>query len=54
MAHALHVVDPFDVPDEWRRVAGIDYGYAAPWAVEWIAQDGTAACGCTPSCTGRV
>jgi hypothetical protein len=24
---------------EWWRVQGIDYGYAAPWAVEWIAQD---------------
>jgi hypothetical protein len=36
---ALHVVDDFDVPTEWRRVRGVDYGYAAPWAVEWIAQD---------------
>lgn len=37
--HALHVVPVFPIPTEWRRVRGIDYGYAAPWAVEWIAQD---------------
>jgi hypothetical protein len=36
---ALHVVAEFPVPTEWRRVRGIDYGFAAPWAVEWIAQD---------------
>lgn len=34
-----HVVKPFTVPLEWRRVAGIDYGFAAPWAVEWVAVD---------------
>lgn len=37
--HRLHVVAPFEVPVEWRRVAGIDYGYAKPWAVEWLAVD---------------
>lgn len=36
---ALHVVPVFDVPSEWRRICGVDYGYAAPWSALWIAQD---------------
>jgi hypothetical protein len=35
----LHVVPPFDIPAGWRKLAGIDWGYAAPWAVEWAAVD---------------
>ncbi len=35
-----HVVDPFPVPTEWEREEGIDYGYAAPWAVAFLAFDG--------------
>lgn len=35
-----HVVPAFPVPKEWAtRRAGIDYGYAAPWAVVWGALD---------------
>jgi len=34
-----HVVQSFPIPKEWPRYAGIDYGYAAPWAVVWLAQD---------------
>jgi hypothetical protein len=34
-----HVVKPFTIPPTWRRIAGIDYGFAAPWAVEWVAVD---------------
>lgn len=34
-----HVVARTHIPPTWRRVAGIDYGYAAPWAVVWIATD---------------
>ncbi len=34
-----HIIAPFAIPAEWARVAGIDYGYAAPWSVQWIAQD---------------
>lgn len=34
-----HVVKPFAVPAQWRRLAGIDWGFAAPWAVEWAAVD---------------
>ena len=38
-SHATHVVPRFDIPKEWPRYAGIDYGYAAPWAVVWLAPD---------------
>lgn len=34
-----HVVQPFQIPKDWRRTAGVDYGYAAPWAVLWLAID---------------
>lgn len=37
--YTKHVVSSFAVPKEWQRYAGIDYGYAAPWAVIWLAQD---------------
>jgi hypothetical protein len=35
-----HVVRPFEIPKTWRRIAGVDWGFAAPWAVEWAAIDG--------------
>lgn len=35
-----HIVDPFPVPAEWTLIDGIDYGYAAPWAVVRLAVDG--------------
>jgi hypothetical protein len=34
-----HVVPPFDLPATWPRYAGLDWGYAAPWAVEYAAVD---------------
>lgn len=37
--HNRHVIDPVTLPLEWEREAGIDYGYAAPWAVLWAAFD---------------
>ena len=37
--HSKHVVRSFEVPKEWPRYAGIDYGYAAPFACVWIAVD---------------
>jgi hypothetical protein len=35
----LHVVDPFRVPDSWRRWRACDDGYAAPAAVLWLTHD---------------
>jgi hypothetical protein len=34
-----HVVQPFTLPEAWPRLAGIDWGYTAPWAVVWAAVD---------------
>lgn len=35
----IHVVEPFEIPDWWVRVRGIDWGYTKPAAVVWIAFD---------------
>ena len=34
-----HVVRPMPLPSSWRRLAGVDWGFRAPWAVIWIAED---------------
>lgn len=34
-----HVVFPMELPSSWRRYAGVDWGYTAPWAVVWGAMD---------------
>jgi len=34
-----HVVDPFEIPPEWRRFRSMDWGFAAPYSVNWWAQD---------------
>ena len=34
------VVPEFEIADSWPRYVGIDYGYAAPWAVVFLARDG--------------
>ena len=33
------IVDPFEIPDHWKRIAGLDFGYDHPTAVAWIAID---------------
>lgn len=38
--HARHVVEnTIEVAPSWHRIAGIDWGFAAPWAVLWLAID---------------
>jgi hypothetical protein len=37
--HDRHVLDPITLPASWLRGNGIDWGYAAPWAVLWCALD---------------
>jgi hypothetical protein len=34
-----HTLDPITLPKEWRRFVGVDWGFAAPWAVIWAAVD---------------
>ena len=38
-----HVIEPFDVPVNWRRYRGFDFGYSKPFAVLWaaVSPDGT-------------
>lgn len=35
----IHVRDPFELPKHWKRIVCIDYGYAKPAAVYWLAVD---------------
>ena len=39
LSRERHVVRPMGIPSTWRRYAGIDWGYTAPWAVIWLAED---------------
>lgn len=34
-----HTIDPMPLPAGWKRWCGIDWGYSAPWAVVWAAED---------------
>lgn len=34
-----HVVEPFDIPHDWRRFRSCDYGYSSYSAVHWFAID---------------
>jgi phage terminase large subunit len=37
---AVHIVDPFEVPPEWPRWVGVDFGYTAPFTALLFAEDG--------------
>lgn len=34
-----HVIEPFEIPKEWRRFRAFDFGYSKPFAVVWFAVD---------------
>lgn len=34
-----HIIAPFAIPPEWRRIRSTDFGYVNPRAVLWIAMD---------------
>lgn len=36
---AVHVVDPFDVPDSWTRWWGVDFGFTNPFVLQAWAED---------------
>lgn len=36
---AVHLVDRFDVPQEWPRYMAVDFGYTNPMVVQWWAVD---------------
>ena len=35
----VHVIPPFEIPINWERVKGIDYGYASESACIWAVVD---------------
>lgn len=35
----FHVVEPFDIPKDWLRFAGLDFGRANPNAITYVAED---------------
>lgn len=37
--NSVHVVEPFDIPADWRRFRSCDYGYSSFSAVHWFAID---------------
>jgi hypothetical protein len=36
----VHLIDPFPIPADWRRIRAIDFGYTNPLVCQWIAIDG--------------
>lgn len=34
-----HVIQPFEIPEDWRIFRGYDFGYSKPFAVSWFAVD---------------
>jgi len=35
----IHIIPPFDIPSEWRRYRGIDFGFTNPFVCLWLALD---------------
>lgn len=35
----VHIVEPFEVPEEWIKFRSLDWGYAKPYSVQWFAVD---------------
>jgi PBSX family phage terminase large subunit len=36
---SIHLIDPFDIPDHWRRIRVIDFGYTNAFVCHWWAID---------------
>lgn len=37
---AVHLIDRFPIPDAWRKIRCIDFGYTNPFVCQWWAIDG--------------
>lgn len=35
----IHVVEPFSIPESWRKWRALDFGYTAPACCLWLARD---------------
>lgn len=36
---AVHVIDSFPIPDSWRRIRVVDFGFTNPFVCGWLAVD---------------
>lgn len=36
---ALHIIEPFEIPSDWRRFRVIDFGFTHPFVCQWWAED---------------
>jgi phage terminase large subunit len=36
---AIHLIDSFEIPADWRRVRSIDFGFTNPFVCQWWALD---------------
>lgn len=36
---SIHVIDRFDIPESWRRIRAVDFGFTNPFVCLWIAVD---------------
>jgi len=36
---SIHVIAPFDIPEQWRRFRVVDFGYTNPFTCQWWAAD---------------
>ena len=36
---AVHVIEPFPIPSDWRRIRAVDFGYTNPFVCQWWAID---------------
>lgn len=36
---AIHIIEPFDIPDDWQKFRSIDFGYRNPFVCQWWAID---------------
>lgn len=37
---AVHVIDRFEIPEDWRRFRSVDFGFTNPFVCQWWAIDG--------------
>lgn len=37
---AVHLIDRFEIPEDWRRFRVVDFGYTNPFVCQWWAVDG--------------
>lgn len=37
---AIHIINPFPIPKEWRRIRSVDFGGAVPFSCSWWAING--------------